>query len=92
MINKVSISNVGSLVNFSNSEALFPTGHSIVHGMNGSGKSQLSSILQKVSKLKDATQYNEHKARYEGIHEKINPKHGIEPRYASDKYPKTGIE
>ncbi len=45
MINKVFISNVGSLVNFSNSEALFPTGHSIVHGMNGSGKSQLSSIL-----------------------------------------------
>lgn len=52
MIKHFSINNFGSLQGFSNSECPFPKGNIIVHGMNGSGKSQICSVLQKIAKLK----------------------------------------
>lgn len=56
MIKKIFVNNLGSLIDFSNEESPFPSGNIIIHGMNGSGKSQLSSVLQKISKLKFANQ------------------------------------
>lgn len=56
MIKHFSINNFGSLQGFSNSECLFPNGNIIVHGMNGSGKSQISSVLQKIAKLKTSSE------------------------------------
>lgn len=56
MIKKICINNLGSLRDFSNDESPFPSGNIIIHGMNGSGKSQLSSFLQKVSRLRNASQ------------------------------------
>lgn len=52
MIKSVFVNNLGSLREFTNTESQFPSGNIIIHGMNGSGKSQLSSILQKISKLR----------------------------------------
>jgi hypothetical protein len=56
MIKKIYVNNLGSLRDFSNYESPFPSGNIIIHGMNGSGKSQLSSVLQKISKLRNASQ------------------------------------
>ena len=56
MIKKIYVNNIGSLRDFSNDESPFPSGNIIIHGMNGSGKSQLSSVLQKISKLRNASQ------------------------------------
>ena len=56
MIKNIFVNNIGSLRDFSNNESPFPNGNIIIHGMNGSGKSQLSSVLQKISKLRAANQ------------------------------------
>jgi uncharacterized protein YlbG (UPF0298 family) len=56
MIKNLFVNNLGSLRDFSNVESQFPKGKIIIHGMNGSGKSQLSSVLQKISKLRVADQ------------------------------------
>lgn len=62
MVKKIQIQNFGSFVDFNNTEARFTKGKSIVHGMNGSGKSQLSSLLQYVGRLSTldsgATEYD----------------------------------
>ncbi len=56
MIKNIFVNNIGILRDFSNYESPFPSGNIIIHGMNGSGKSQISSVLQKISKLKVANQ------------------------------------
>lgn len=54
MIKKIEIKNYGSLVNFNNNDCLFTTSGAIVHGLNGCGKSQICSVLNQVSKLKQS--------------------------------------
>lgn len=58
MIKKISISNIGSLVNFNNHAEPFPSGHIIIHGINGSGKSLLSSVLQNITRLRLSKEYD----------------------------------
>ena len=53
MIQTISINNYGSLINFSNDQCKFGKGKTIIHGMNGSGKSQICSIFRQVEKLKN---------------------------------------
>jgi hypothetical protein len=53
MIQTISINNFGSLINFSNDQCKFTKGKTIIHGMNGSGKSQICSIFRQVEKLKN---------------------------------------
>lgn len=55
MIRRLDINNIGSLRNFSNAES-FPNRKIIIHGMNGSGKSQLASVFQNISKLRAAVE------------------------------------
>ncbi len=59
MIKIISIKNVASLVDFTNKESRFPNGNSIIHGMNGSGKSQLCSVLQRISKIRSSMSVSE---------------------------------
>jgi hypothetical protein len=51
VIKELAISNLGSFVEFTNELAPFSRGAAIVHGMNGSGKSQFCSLLQLAGKL-----------------------------------------
>lgn len=51
MIKSIEIKNVGSFVEFTNNETPFVKGMAVVHGMNGSGKSQLCSLLQLIGNL-----------------------------------------
>jgi len=53
MIKTININNFGSLINFSNVQCKFNKGKTIIHGMNGTGKSQICSILHQVEKLKN---------------------------------------
>jgi hypothetical protein len=53
MIQTIGINNYGSLINFSNGQCKFGKGKTIIHGMNGSGKSQICSIFRQVEKLKN---------------------------------------
>jgi len=53
MIQKISINNFGSLINFTNDQCKFSSGKTVIHGMNGSGKSQICSIFRQVEKLKN---------------------------------------
>lgn len=55
MIESFYINNIGSLREFSN-ETKFPTKKIIIHGMNGSGKSQIASVFQNISKLRSAVE------------------------------------
>jgi len=56
MIKQISIKNIGSLKDFNNNEVPFKRGNNIIHGMNGSGKSQITTVLNKVAKLKSIEQ------------------------------------
>jgi len=49
----ISINNFGSLINFTNVQCKFPKGKSVIHGMNGSGKSQICSILHQIEILRN---------------------------------------
>lgn len=55
MIKRFYINNLGSLREFSN-ETNFPSKKIIIHGMNGSGKSQIASVFQNISKLRNAVE------------------------------------
>lgn len=55
MIQHLDINNIGSLREFSNKES-FPNRKIIIHGMNGSGKSQIASVFQNISKLRNAVE------------------------------------
>ena len=52
MIKNISINNFGSLINFSNNQCVFQSGKTVIHGMNGSGKSQICTILRQIEKVK----------------------------------------
>jgi len=54
MIHKISINNYGSLINFSNDQNEFTSMNAVIHGMNGSGKSQICSILRQIEKINRA--------------------------------------
>jgi len=49
---KISINNYGSLINFSNEQNEFTSMDAVIHGMNGSGKSQICAILRQIEKIK----------------------------------------
>lgn len=51
MLRSIKIKNVGCFVDFTNEQARFSKGASVVHGMNGSGKSQLCCLLQLLGRL-----------------------------------------
>ena len=53
MIQNISINNFGSLINFSNDHCKFASGKTVIHGMNGSGKSQICSIFHQIERLKN---------------------------------------
>lgn len=55
MIRHFYVNNIGSLREFSNEES-FPNKKIIIHGMNGSGKSQIASVFQNISKLRNAVE------------------------------------
>jgi len=52
MIRKISVKNFGSLVDFSNVDNEFTKQDAVIHGLNGSGKSQLCSIAFQIEKLR----------------------------------------
>lgn len=52
MINKLYVTNYGSLVNFSNEDNQFNSQNAVVHGLNGSGKSQICLALRQISKIR----------------------------------------
>jgi predicted nucleic acid-binding Zn-ribbon protein len=52
MFHKISINNYGSLIGFSNDQNQFTNSNAIIHGMNGSGKSQICTILHQIEQLK----------------------------------------
>jgi hypothetical protein len=52
MIHRIYINNLGSLINFSNEQNGFVGKKAVIHGMNGTGKTQICSILQQIEKLK----------------------------------------
>lgn len=51
VIRTVKVRGVGSFVDFSNENARFDSSHCVVYGLNGSGKSQLCSLLGHVGRL-----------------------------------------
>jgi len=53
MIHKLRINNFGSLINFSNDQDEFDSVKTVIHGMNGCGKSQICTMLRQVEKLKN---------------------------------------
>jgi len=53
MIQTIKINNFGSLIDFSNDQYKFNCGKTVIHGMNGSGKSQICSIFRQVEKLRN---------------------------------------
>jgi hypothetical protein len=65
MIQKISINNFGSLINFSNDQCKFVKGKTVIHGMNGSGKSQICSIFHQVEKMKNIKTLEPNKKRDE---------------------------
>lgn len=52
MIKSVKISNIGSLVSFDNTGSEFNSKRCVVHGLNGSGKSQLCGLLSRIARLR----------------------------------------
>jgi len=52
MIQTIKINNFGSLIDFTNDQCKFSSGKTVIHGMNGSGKSQICSIFRQVEKLR----------------------------------------
>jgi regulator of replication initiation timing len=52
MLHKISINNYGSLIGFSNEQNKFTGSNTIIHGMNGSGKSQICTMLHQIEQLK----------------------------------------
>jgi hypothetical protein len=52
MIKAIKINNFGSLIDFTNDQCKFSSGKTVIHGMNGSGKSQICSIFRQVEKLR----------------------------------------
>jgi hypothetical protein len=52
MFYKISINNYGSLIRFSNEQNQFIKPNTIIHGLNGSGKSQICTILRQIEQLK----------------------------------------
>lgn len=52
MIHRIYINNLGSLINFSNEQNEFAGKKAVIHGMNGTGKTQICSILQQIENLK----------------------------------------
>jgi AAA domain len=63
MIKSIEITNLGSFVRFTNNEATFEQGGAIIHGMNGSGKSQLCSLLQLVGRLSRVPERDQNRFR-----------------------------
>jgi hypothetical protein len=65
MIQTIRINNFGSLIDFSNDQCKFNRCKTIIHGMNGSGKSQICSIFRQVEKLKNINKLSPDKIKDE---------------------------
>lgn len=52
MIREININNYSSLRNFTNKHCKFSNENSVIHGLNGSGKSQICSVFNQIKKLK----------------------------------------
>ncbi len=63
MVKNVTIKNIGSFVDFTNNQTPFLPGNAIVHGPNGSEKSQFCSLLQLMSKLNSVPENDQKKYR-----------------------------
>jgi hypothetical protein len=59
MLKNIEIRNFGSFVDFNNSEIPFPKGNIVMHGLNGSGKSQFCLILQLLNKYHNSKSLND---------------------------------
>lgn len=59
MLKNVKIKNLGVFVNFDNSDIEFPKGNIVMHGLNGSGKSQFCLIMQLLNKYHNSKSLNE---------------------------------
>jgi len=67
MIREVNINNYGSLINFYNSQCKFSDDNAVIHGMNGSGKSQVCSIFSQIKKLKNTKSLEPNRQKEEEI-------------------------
>jgi hypothetical protein len=52
MIRKIKVNNYGSLINFSNESSPFNKENAIIHGLNGSGKSQICTLLRQIERIR----------------------------------------
>jgi hypothetical protein len=59
MIQKIEVNNYGSFIGFSNDTDKFPNQNVIIHGLNGTGKSQLCSILGQIASLRKSKQLSQ---------------------------------